>query len=551
MIDDAWYVLLAKALATGQGYTLINSPTAGIMPFYPPGFPFLLSFVFRVAPDFPQNVWLLKSISVAAMFGVGAVCYYYYTHYRGVSRLLSAALALAVVLHPVLVFLATSAVMTEAVFVLTQMLAIIVIERCVRTEALAKTWHWVVSGAALASFAFLTRSAGVAVIVGTFCYLLKERQRGAAATFAATVLLLVGPWLVYTKQHTPTVEQRAEQGGYIMYPYTEQFWMKVPGNPLRGTVSAWDLPHRVWDNAVQIAGEDVGRIIAIPFFRSHLVSGYEMMGYRDGVGPLSFLLTGVMLLGFIATLREKATLAEFISVFTLGMTLLWPWYPLRFLIPCLPFFLLYFLRGAQVLHQGYQWMRASADRRARPLVALTLAGVVISVSLYDHAAYLFARAKNSPTESPVFYYRFRENEAAMLWMRDNIPPASGVVISSNPPLIHLYTGLKTVSGGDIKKSWEMWKQMNARYLAYVGNPEPFPARTRGEQVFRLIYPLTPDATAPATNSRNTRTANQAGGQNPYETALMKTDWNLRVVDLGPPGTRADWGGRDSAATGSR
>ena len=65
--DDAWYVLLAKALATGQGYSIANSPTPGILPLYPPAFPFLLSLVFRLSPGFPENVWLLKSVSVAAM----------------------------------------------------------------------------------------------------------------------------------------------------------------------------------------------------------------------------------------------------------------------------------------------------------------------------------------------------------------------------------------------------------------------------------------------------------------------------------------------------
>ena len=59
-VDDAWYVLLAKALATGQGYTLINSPTAGILPLYPPGFPALLSLFYRLSPHFPENLWLLK-----------------------------------------------------------------------------------------------------------------------------------------------------------------------------------------------------------------------------------------------------------------------------------------------------------------------------------------------------------------------------------------------------------------------------------------------------------------------------------------------------------
>ncbi|MGH9847577.1 MAG: hypothetical protein ACREEM_53485 [Blastocatellia bacterium] len=66
--DDAWYVLLAKSLATGQGYTLINSPSTNITPFYPPGFPFLLSLAWRIYGQFPQNLWLLKSVSVLASY---------------------------------------------------------------------------------------------------------------------------------------------------------------------------------------------------------------------------------------------------------------------------------------------------------------------------------------------------------------------------------------------------------------------------------------------------------------------------------------------------
>src|SRR5215467_12408527 len=54
-VDDGWYALLAKSLATGQGYSLINSPSPGILPLYPPGFPFLLSLVYRLSPHFPEN----------------------------------------------------------------------------------------------------------------------------------------------------------------------------------------------------------------------------------------------------------------------------------------------------------------------------------------------------------------------------------------------------------------------------------------------------------------------------------------------------------------
>src|SRR5688572_19147561 len=72
MIDDAWYVLLAKSLADGSGYKLISSPSVAILPLYPPGFPALLSLMFRASSDFPQNVPLLKSVSIAAMMAWGS-----------------------------------------------------------------------------------------------------------------------------------------------------------------------------------------------------------------------------------------------------------------------------------------------------------------------------------------------------------------------------------------------------------------------------------------------------------------------------------------------
>ena len=81
-VDDAWYAMLAKALASGQGYTLINSPTPGITPLYPPAFPFLLSLAYRLSPDFPNNIWLLKSVSIAAMMIAGVAAYFYFTRAR-------------------------------------------------------------------------------------------------------------------------------------------------------------------------------------------------------------------------------------------------------------------------------------------------------------------------------------------------------------------------------------------------------------------------------------------------------------------------------------
>src|SRR5687767_15703104 len=59
MVDDAWYVVLAKALASGEGFRLISSASTPIQPLYPPGFPAVLSLVMHFSPGFPQNVVLL------------------------------------------------------------------------------------------------------------------------------------------------------------------------------------------------------------------------------------------------------------------------------------------------------------------------------------------------------------------------------------------------------------------------------------------------------------------------------------------------------------
>src|SRR6184192_2294375 len=54
--DDAFYVILAKSLATGHGYRNLNLPGAPFASHYPPGYPLFLSALWRLWPTFPANV---------------------------------------------------------------------------------------------------------------------------------------------------------------------------------------------------------------------------------------------------------------------------------------------------------------------------------------------------------------------------------------------------------------------------------------------------------------------------------------------------------------
>src|SRR5262249_7274387 len=81
----------------------------------PPGFPVLLSLVFRIAPCFPENVPLLKAVSILAMAGVALLTMQHCRRDQGLTSFTAWAIALATAVHPAFVFLATSTVMSECV----------------------------------------------------------------------------------------------------------------------------------------------------------------------------------------------------------------------------------------------------------------------------------------------------------------------------------------------------------------------------------------------------------------------------------------------------
>jgi hypothetical protein len=61
--DDAMYVILARALASGQGYRYLNLPGLPAATHFPPGYPALLAAVSWMAPAFPANVVVFKALN--------------------------------------------------------------------------------------------------------------------------------------------------------------------------------------------------------------------------------------------------------------------------------------------------------------------------------------------------------------------------------------------------------------------------------------------------------------------------------------------------------
>ncbi len=510
IVDDAWYLLLAKALATGQGYTLINSPTAGIRPFYPPGFPSLLSIFYRLSPNFPENVWLLKSVSVAAMIGAGFIAFLYFNRQRKLPVYVAIALAFTATVYPPLVFLATSSLMSECVFTATQLAVIFLIEKSIARDSsggkTAYAWGYTALGGALASFAFLTRPAGLGILAGTVIYLFKEKASKQALIFAALVGLTVVPWTIYSRNHTPTPEQSAEQGANIVQPYTTQFWQREAGKPQTGTITIGDLPERVWNNLSSIGMLHFGTFVFYSFYGS-LEPG-ELTRVPREAAMVSLFFALLALAGFIATARERVTLAEIVTPLAIGVSALWGWEQHRLMLPLIPFIFFYLLMGVRLIAKLYQKLYAGPNPRGE-FIPLLAASLLFAASvLYANYQYIDRKYDPVPENRTRWISAFEENVAFIKYVSGTIPKDE-VVATQNPALFHLYTGRKTIASDEPASRWETWNRIGVRYIART-SPFQLPKPEADESKYRTIY----------------RNAGVLG---------------LRLIDLGPPSSRPAWG----------
>ncbi len=473
--DDAWYVVLAKAIAEGSGPRLISS--AGVQflsPVYPPGFPAILSLVFLVSPQFPDNMALLKGVSIAAMIGAGVLTFRYAAHHRALPRALALTVAAATVITPSLVFLATSTLMSEPVFLFIQLAAVLLIERTARAVDDRSGRGVAVLAGLLAAFAFLTRTAGMTVAAAGLLYLARERRWRSAAVFGAAAAMLVVPWLLYARANAPTRSQLVDHGGLMAIAYTDQFWTTEAGTVTAPLATADMLPARVIGNVTNIAIRDIGGILVPLLFRSASENGLEVlglgppkeletpsMGAAFGTKVVSLIFTLLCVIGFAAACRRRITVAEPMVAMTLGMIVLWPFWTFRFVLPLVPFLFVYLVLGAEVLSGwlGRLHKKISPAPYAASRIVLM---VIIGLHVLDHSQYI-AQTYGDP-RGGIWRSEADDINQVFDWIRQHPVPA-GAVAADNPALMYLRTGRQTVALDSYDDKWSRWRRMGVRYVA--------------------------------------------------------------------------------------
>jgi hypothetical protein len=480
VVDDGWYVLLARALAEGRGFKLISSAAAEILPVVPPGFPVVLAVIFRLTSGFPSNVLWLKAVSIASMLGAGAVTGYYLVRWRQQPWPVALTMAVATTLVPAFVFLATSTVMAECVFMLGQMASVVLIE----WSAGGREESWIRRtsiAAVVAAVTTLLRATGLALLAAGVLYLLYRRLPRRAVAFMVVAIVCMLPWTVYARLNASTLPQRMEHGGSIVFPYTESMRFRLAADPLSGQATARDIVIRLGGNIATIFGKDLIGVLFPAALRGATESGEEVisigsvgvlpgsMGNAPSTIAISLALGALMLLGWVVTCRSNATVAEFLVPLSIAMFVTISYQMFRYTLTLTPFLLFYLTKGLN---------RAFASQSPSRIVLLC----VVGFALLDHVQYIRAKFGETSGQTVEWLADSAEIEQVLGWMNDRLEP--GPVATTNPPLVYLRTGRKTLAMGDITHRWRGWKARGIRYLVCLVPaelPSPF------EVSYKLLY----------------------------------------------------------------
>ncbi len=446
MVDDSWYVLLAKAIAEGHGYHLINSTAPQTNPLYPPGYPAILSLIWFLNPNFPNNVIAMKLVSLAALALTWKLLWQLHRQYFQASELLCWLTTTAVMLTPLLVYYATSTLMSECVFLLLQTLVMVL---CWKAESSKNQWRLIFTIGSIVGFAALIRIAGIALILAAGLIFLLRKKLGAAAMICCLGFLPVGIWSVYSLQSASAAPE--ERSNYIANNYLFHFLRSDENNLRSPNVTATEFVRRVSHNVSELSSSSFGQLF-VPLLNPK----------RSTAGMLlSCFITLILLIGIVQTIRSRIDFTEIYFVISLVLILGWAFSPTRFLVVLMPILLQYFSSGIGWLAGKFQWQKVNFQLTA---ISILLAGFVaihftMLAAKYDVGAGL----KNQF----VMFEQQRNVEEIIQWTKKNIP-ADEVIATDVPALLYLYSNHRTVHLIDPAKDWALWRQLGIRHVVLSG-----------------------------------------------------------------------------------
>lgn len=437
--DDGVYLALARSLAEGEGYVYANLPGGIPGVKYPPLYPATLAAAWKLAPEYPQNLDLLKGLN--ALF-LGLAAAFSFTAFAaawgdgngdrpddgigrpdvvipdtGAAPVTGAAVALGVFATAALLgwgsapaMVLATALLSEPLFLALGFLALLASSR--------RRAHPTLTGL-LAAAAFLTRGIGIAVLAAVAAAELLRggtrlrRRARRLALLALGALPPIAGWIAWSAA-------RAEA---------------VP-NVLAGQYGSYGAWYAAGDAGLPSGVLPRLREIAVAHWQPFL-SNLEMLWIPDAAETTAnfvlAVLAVVVLFGAARIGRRSPALALF-PFFYLLIVLAWPYEPDRFVYAILPALTLLLAAGGLSLAER---IRADLPRWGGPAVALVAGVLFLNSAIYEVQAHA-RRAWSVFQAAPAAAY-----EPLNAWIRENTAP-DAVIASGLDPYVYWQTGRDAV-----------------------------------------------------------------------------------------------------------
>jgi 4-amino-4-deoxy-L-arabinose transferase-like glycosyltransferase len=471
-VDDSYYVLLAKSLAGGFGYSDISQPAPHFYNHFPPGLPLLLSIPTLFGFDLSTNVILYKLVLIAC----GAASLYLFSRLavaKGFSReAVSAVILLASVSIVFVGF--TTRVASEMLYSLLAVAALLALTKYERGSSISR---WLLVSALLLVACLLTRSIGVVLIGAAFLTLTLKRDFKRAILIVITAGLVWLPWFVVSRG----------EGSAIGTYYRE--FLSTSGNESIATIAK-----RMLYNGWLILDRDIPRVI-FSISSSEFIRGSRSLNAT--FLPVRLGISALVVLPILNSVRRKPCTA---AVYVLGYLVLismWPGDPSRYIVPMVPFFCLGFIEGLRKLFEKVStWNPGLPNLQRSAFISILLLCVATQLITDARVISVVRRSGHYSFEAASIW---NETMTAYGWVKQNTAPSS--VIGCDLPIaanIYLFTERKAVS---LPKRPEAYAQRGITHIAYIIDPtlyegpetkekpnlEQFISRTSGKLSLKLVY----------------------------------------------------------------
>ncbi|HXA01339.1 MAG TPA: glycosyltransferase family 39 protein [Cytophagaceae bacterium] len=461
--DSASYYMLGKAIAQGNGYSVISGASKPPANHYPPGYPAIIGTVMKVFSDKMSTVILANGI----MFLISVILFF------ELFFLLTANLNMAFVLSCLLLvnyhlLRYSTMMMSEIPFTLFSALTLIFFIKNIEDERPFYKSPFFYSAVIMLTWSYYIRSAGIALVGAVILYLLISKKWSLILAYSAGFVALALPWFI----------RGQNLGGN---PYIKALTLVNYYKPDEGYMNFSALVTRFFNNGTRYFTKE----IRDGLFPTSVELDYQKEA-TTGDWFLGIAIIALVFYGLFKLPKYRWIILGYVAA-SFGIFFLWPdvWYGIRFELPVVPFLLLGLLYGMWEFIYFIS-LKMNLNKRLNPL---WFAVVILLFIPGVKRAHADAKKK--------YEANFNDYFEMAKWMKENVKE-DVVVACRKPDLFYLFSGKFVCNYKYTEDDKDLLEDLKKKKVSYVvienlgfGSTGRYlvPAVQKNENKFKLVQQL--------------------------------------------------------------